>query len=450
MKQIPAALSLFAPLLLVPLAGHAEVKTVTERNLVLSFKNVPAPSDSDAATQAKFTLVDGQRDGNGGELTALNDGKIPTSEDRPRENFFFAPATDGGRISADLGRVVDIKEINTYSIHRDTRAPQVYAVYGSAASVGIDLAPKKGTDPTTVGWKLIANVDTRAPDADHGGAHGVSITDPQGLVGKYRHLLFDISRTENDDAFGNTFFSEIDIVDATAPKIARTEQKVVEPKILEVENGKYRFILETSGAPDLAQWAEQELGPVIQKWYPLIVEMLPSTGYKAPTRVMLTFTDELGGTPAAAAGTKVMCNTEWFRKNLKGEARGAVVHELVHVVQQYGRGRRGNSNAKPTPGWVSEGIPDYIRWFLYEPESKGAEITKGNISRARYDASYRVTGNFLHWVTETYGKEIIPKINAAAREGRYEEDLWKKLTGKTVQELDEAWKKSHEARLAGN
>ena len=126
---------------------------------------------------------------------------------------------------------------------------------------------------------------------------------------------------------------------------------------------------------------------------------------------------------------------EWFRKNMQGEARGAVVHEMVHVVQQYGLARRKNPDAPRVPGWMVEGIPDYIRWFLYEPESKGAEITARNISRARYDANYRITGNFLNWVVDKYDKDIIRKLNAAAREGKYTEALWKDYTSKTVQEL---------------
>ncbi len=442
MKYIQVLLSL-----LVPFAASAEVKPVVERSPVFRFKSIPAPSSSDAATQAKFTVVDGQPDGNGGGLVQLNDGKAPAGEDQPRANFFFSAGTDGGRIAADLGRLVDIKEINTFSIHRDTRAPQVYEVYGRA-EVAPEVTSKKGTDPVQAGWKLIAKVDTRAQDEEPGGAHGVSIANAASTIGKYRHLLFDISRTESEDAFGNTFFSEIDVVDATAPAIARSETPAVsEPRIIEAAGGQYRFILDTSSAPDLAEWAEKELGPVVQKWYPTIVGMLPSPGYDAPKRVMITFTDELGGTPAAAAGSKVMCNTEWFRKNLTGEARGAVVHELVHVVQQYGRGRR-NRESKPTPGWITEGIPDYIRWFLYEPETRGAEINKRNLADARYDASYRVTGNFLNWVLATYDKEIITKLNAAAREGRYEEELWKKLTGKTVQELGDEWKQGHVTRLA--
>jgi hypothetical protein len=132
---------------------------------------------------------------------------------------------------------------------------------------------------------------------------------------------------------------------------------------------------------------------------------------------------------------------------LKREARGSVVHELVHVVQNYGRARRTNPNATRTPGWLQEGIPDYIRWFLYEPGTKGAEITDRNLARAKYDASYRVTGNFLNWVTQKHDKEIVRKLNTALREGQYSEQMWKDWTGKTVQELGEEWKKGHEARL---
>ena len=119
---------------------------------------------------------------------------------------------------------------------------------------------------------------------------------------------------------------------------------------------------------------------------------------------------------------------------------------MVHVVQNYWRPRRDRASS-PTPGWLIEGIPDYIRWFLYEPQLKGAEITTGNLAGAKYDGSYRVSGNFLDWVTRTYDKEIIRKLNAAAREGRYTEELWKDLTGKTVKELGEEWKSFHEKRL---
>jgi len=213
-------------------------------------------------------------------------------------------------------------------------------------------------------------------------------------------------------------------------------------------DGKYQFTMDTAVAPDLSDWANTELAAVVKEWYPKIVKLLPSEGFEPTTNVPIRFRDNMRGTPASAGGGRVNCNADWFRKNLKGEAKGAVVHELVHVVQDYGRARRKNPDAARAPGWIVEGIPDYIRWFIYEPQSKGAEITQRNLSRARFDANYRITANFLNWVVEKYDKQIIPKLNAASREGKYSAELWREYTGKTVEDLGQEWRTAHEKRLA--
>ncbi len=109
------------------------------------------------------------------------------------------------------------------------------------------------------------------------------------------------------------------------------------------------------------------------------------------------------------------------------------------MVQQYNRVGRRDRRAAPTPGWLVEGIADYIRWYLYEPESHGADITSRNASRAQYDASYRVSANFINWVTQKYDPQLVTKLNAAAREGHYQNDLWKEYTGHTLQELGDEW-----------
>jgi len=433
--------------------SHAEVKIVAGHNRNeygmpdFKFKNVASPSKSDAATKARFTIVDGRRDRNGGNLDKLSDGKIPFEEDQPSENFFFNAGTDGGRLLVDLGDAIDIKQVNTYSWHPNTRGPQVYKLYvGDGNADGFNLLPKKGTDPQTCGWKLLASVDTR-PKERPGGQYGVSICDSNGIIGRYRYLLFDISRTEASDPFGNTFFSEIDVVEPNAPVVLATTGIKRIWKTFEAERGKYKISIDTSETPDLTEWAHKELAPVLQNWYPKIVKMLPSEGYQAPGSVRITFSPNMRGV-AATGGTSVRCGAGWFRRQLQGEAKGAVVHELVHVVQQYGRVRRSDPNATRTPGWLVEGIADYIRWFLYEPETRGAEVTSRNIARARYDSSYRISGNFLNWVTETYDKNIVRKLNAAARQGRYKESLWKEATGRTVQQLGDEWKKSLQKKIA--
>lgn len=205
---------------------------------------------------------------------------------------------------------------------------------------------------------------------------------------------------------------------------------------LSLEGGTYVITIDTNESPDLSNWAKQKLAPVVSKWYPLIVQMLPSKGYSAPTRVEITISDSIDGV-AYTSGNRVSCNGVWFKRQLDGEALGAVVHELVHVVQQYRWGER-----QKTPGWLVEGIPDYIRWFLYEPESGGALINRSRAKLVKHDASYRVSANFIHWVSNKYGSSLMQKLNARLREGRYDDSFWREYTGIELVDLATTWRES--------
>jgi hypothetical protein len=412
------------------------------------FKDVPAPAKVSAATAAKFRVVDGEKDDAGGDLDVLHDGKLPTEADLPAANFFFNQGTEGGRLCIDLGVPTDVKQINTYSWHPDTRAPQVYTLYGAEGNAPkFNSSPSKDVDPTTCGWKLIAKVDTRPKTGDAGGQYGVSISDTTGLVGKFRYLLLAATPTETDDAFGNTFFSEISVVSSgdaaemlTAPKPAADQPGV---KQLSIEHGKYTVTVDTTETPDLTDWANNQLDPVVIEWYPKLVAMLPSDGYSAPTHFSITFrADKPGekGWVANTGGTRINCSHAFYIKQLKGEAIGSIIHEMVHVVQQYGAFRANRPRRTNTPGWLTEGIPDYIRWYKFEPKAGGADISKRGYDKARYDGMYRISANFLNYVVGKYDKDLIREVNAALRDGTYTDDLFPKLTGKSLDELNTEWK----------
>lgn len=208
-------------ILLAGLPAQAEVKVTVDHNTgdkatpAFKFNTVPSPSTNDVATQGKFTIVAGEKDSNAGDVEVLNDGKLPTEEDQPDANFFFDAGTEGGRLQLDLGSVINIKQVNTYSWHPNTRGPQIYKLYASDGTAdGFKPKPGNGTDPLKCGWKLIAKVNTKPKgDAEGGGQYGVSISDTDGPLGKFRYLLFDIAYTEDDDTFGNTFYSEIDVIE---------------------------------------------------------------------------------------------------------------------------------------------------------------------------------------------------------------------------------------------
>src|SRR5712691_5465570 len=144
----------------------AEIKIAIDHNQnerasgTFKFNKVPSPSKTDSATNAKFKIVDGKRDHNGGGLEKLHDGELPADEDHPEENFFFDAGTAGGRLQLDLGSAIEIKQINTYSWHTSTRAPQVYKLYAiDGTGAEFKSEPRQGADPGKCGWKLIASVD---------------------------------------------------------------------------------------------------------------------------------------------------------------------------------------------------------------------------------------------------------------------------------------------------
>jgi hypothetical protein len=222
------------------------------------------------------------------------------------------------------------------------------------------------------------------------------------------------------------------------------------PYVFKTVDGYAEITIDTSEAGDLKEWAAEKLAPVLAEWYPKIVALLPSEDFTAPKAVTISIRPANG--VAFASGTRITANSAWVRRELNGEAVGALVHEAVHVVQQYGGGRRGNPDFKRPPGWLGEGIPDYIRFFLYESQSHGADLIwlQGRRNQTlNYDGMYRITANFLNHVVEKYDakKEFITRINAACRQGKYTDELWQELTGKSLADLNDEWKAATKLQL---
>jgi hypothetical protein len=413
-----------------------------EASPAFKLEKLPAPAKGDAAESALFEVIKGSRDPNGGTASVLADGKLPTDSDEPGANFFFRAGTKGGQLRVDLTRTVEVRQINTYSWHPADRGPQVYTLYASdGAAANFKLAPE--SNPGEQGWQKIASVDTRT-GGDAGGIYGASIGDGKEALGKFRYLLFDIAQTREGDPFANTFYSEIDVIAAgTEPApITSTLNTTAAPFVIHAPDQACAISIHTTEAPELKEWAEKKLAPVLAEWYPRLTNIMASEGYKAPSR----FSVEIKPVPGVAftSGTKVVANSKWLKGELDGEAIGALLHEEVHVLQQYGRGRRNNPGSHSPPGWLVEGIPDYIRWFVYEPQSHGADVVWMSRLRnldLRYNASYRTSANFLDYVSQNYDTNLVTKVNAACREHRDTAEVFRQASGKSLTELNDEWVK---------
>jgi Peptidase of plants and bacteria/F5/8 type C domain len=184
------------------------------------------------------------------------------------------------------------------------------------------------------------------------------------------------------------------------------------------------FIIDVADAPEIKEWAEK-VARVCEKSYPMINEELKSEGYKPPTTVTMALKNSYRGV-AAAGGGRIVGSVKYFKDHPNDI--GAMVHETTHIVQRY--------RSRNNPGWLVEGVSDYVRFFKYEPGKLG-RIDPG---RAHYNGSYRTTAAFLAYLTEKYDKQIVLKLNAMMREGKYTKDAFKQLTGKTENELDDEWR----------
>jgi hypothetical protein len=185
--------------------------------------------------------------------------------------------------------------------------------------------------------------------------------------------------------------------------------------------------LDVSDAPEMREWGEKVVR-VCERQYPMICDLLASDGFAPPTQIRMTLRNDYKGV-AAAGGGRITGSVTYFKANPNDV--GAMVHETVHCVQNY--------RARGNPGWLVEGVADYVRFFRYEPGRLGVKLTP---ERARYDASYRVTAAFLAFVSDRYDPQLVTKLNAVMRQGKYDPGVWKALTGKSVEELGQEWRQS--------
>lgn len=181
-----------------------------------------------------------------------------------------------------------------------------------------------------------------------------------------------------------------------------------------------KVAVDTSDAPEMAAWAAQAR-ELCEKSYPMILEHLGAPGFDPPKKVQLIFKKQKG--IAGTSGTTITCAAAWFLAH--PDDYGAVIHELCHVVQAYG--------GKPVPGWVTEGIADYVRWFNFEPPNRRPRVDP---ARAKYTQGYQTTAAFLDWIVRTKDKSFVNRLNDAARNGGYKPELFREFAGKP---LDDLW-----------
>ncbi len=191
------------------------------------------------------------------------------------------------------------------------------------------------------------------------------------------------------------------------------------PKAMEV-------VVDTSDAPEAAAWAERAK-TLVETWQPKVAALLTPADREVgppPSKVTLVFKSGMKGV-AGTSGNRITISADWIKAH--PDDLGMVVHELTHVVQAYPRNQA---------GWLVEGIADYVRWFVFEPDAPLGPI---NPARARYQDSYRTTARFLDWAQRAHAPTLVARLNQALHDGKYSDALFEELTHKPLKDLWEEY-----------
>jgi len=193
-------------------------------------------------------------------------------------------------------------------------------------------------------------------------------------------------------------------------------------KVKTIKKGKYTLVFECK-APQFDQEINQKLIDAYFKVYPVLVKQYN----KKVTRIVTFVIDPDYDGVAGTSNDRVVFSAKYMTSHPNDI--DIVTHETMHIVQSYG-------DENNMPGWLTEGIADYARYAFGVGNQKAGWSLPKYASTQSYENSYRITARFLAWLEYSGHKGIVKKLDQAGRDKTYDDGkIWKKLTGKTIDEL---------------
>ncbi|MCD9017202.1 basic secretory family protein [Parachryseolinea silvisoli] len=159
--------------------------------------------------------------------------------------------------------------------------------------------------------------------------------------------------------------------------------------------------------------------------YPVLVDQYN----KASIKEVTFFVDTTYKAVAEAGGGRVRFSPGWFKAH-PGDI-DVVTHEVMHLVQSYPH--------RAGPGWLTEGIADYVR-YAYGVDNQGAGWSLPAYAASQhYTNAYRVTARFLLWLEKDVKPGLVKTLDNAMRTNAYTDGIWSKQTGKSLDDLWQAY-----------
>ncbi len=204
----------------------------------------------------------------------------------------------------------------------------------------------------------------------------------------------------------------------------------IQPAVPGLSSAEEAEVIVQGRTDDLESSLPPRVPELVRQWTARTAELL-ALDRTTPVKVTVIFTDGQEP-PGATCGATIRLSREALKRN-PGD-HGLLVHELVHVLQGY--------PPQKAPGWIVEGIADWIRYFHFEPERgrmyyrTGMDAVWGRRD-LDYRAGYLPAAAFLEFLRREYDPNLLWRLNATLRAGKYRDDFFAR---RGCPDLDKLWR----------
>lgn len=210
---------------------------------------------------------------------------------------------------------------------------------------------------------------------------------------------------------------------------ALTRQTITRKVIADNQQVPLKITVDSEFVEDQRDSVNSLIDLYFKEW-PLILKLIDSPLASTPKYLFLSFDPNLDF-PAYVSGTTMVISAKHMQRQ-KEDTYGLFSHELTHFVQNYGG---------VAPTWFTEGVAEHIRYEFHKDSIWAQHHLKYSTAKKPL-GSYWSSMLFLRWLEKAYDKPIIQLVSRACSEKLYTHDIWKKLTGKSLEQLAKEYKKS--------
>lgn len=230
----------------------------------------------------------------------------------------------------------------------------------------------------------------------------------------YRHYRWNIAATHWDHLLQ---ISELRLI--TVPPGSQTQSPQTKIDTFKQNNLTLVFIDNTPGGMNVQQ--KQGLINVFFTNYP---KLMNDFNPNAATTVHFKVAPDYDGVAFANAGHAFVYYGAAYMSQHTSDIDVAT-HEIMHIIENYQIG----------PGWVTEGIADYVRHvYGLNNAATGWALTPPG-PNSHYTKGYGDAARFFLWMERRVKAGIVKKLNTAMFTGVYTAQFWVNETGKNVDQL---------------